>query len=465
MGEKREVVVIGSGPGGYVAAIKAAQSGKQVTVIEKKSAGGTCLNVGCIPSKALITASHHFQHMLNGGQMGLQAGEPYVNMAQFQQWKNGIVSRLTGGVRQLLKGNKIEFIEGRAEFTGKHTIQVASQEGQTRTLQFKHAIIATGSAPVELPGLSWNDRVLSSTGALALDHIPEKIIVVGGGYIGMELGTAYANLGSRVTFLEGASQLLPGFSQELVAIAEKKLQQSGNVDIVKNAMVEKAEKHGDGRVTVQYSVDDELKTAEGNYVFVTVGRKPNTKKLGLENCGVQLDERGFITINDRCATSQPHIFAAGDVTNGPALAHRASFQGKVAADNIAGEDSVDEQVIPAVVFSDPELASVGLSVEEAKKAGYDAVRKSFPFAANGRALTMESSSGYVELILNEEDGLLLGARVAGPLASELINELTVAIQSQLTAEDLSLAVHFHPSLGETIMEAAEFAMGHPIHKL
>lgn len=464
MAEKREVVIIGTGPGGYVAAIRAAQHGKQVTVIEKADVGGTCLNIGCIPSKALVTAGHHFEQMKHGGKMGLHAENAYVNMQEVQVWKQGIVSQLTQGVRYLLKGNSVETMEGTAAFSGSDTIEVTDTSGSVQSLAFEQCIIASGSRPIELSGLPWGKRILSSTEALALEEIPEKIAVVGGGYIGIELGTAYAQLGSHVTIIEGTGSLLPGFEKSLVTLVEKKLSKLSNVDVYTNAKVEKAAEE-ENAVTIQFQIDSQIKEIEATFAFITVGRKPNTDQLGLEKTGVKVDNRGFIRINERCATSQAGIFAVGDVCEGPALAHRASFQGKVAADNIGGHDVVDEQVIPSVVFSDPELASVGLSFDQAIKQGYTAVKKSFPFAANGRALTFNDTDGFVQLVVDENDSSILGAQIAGPSASELINELTLAVQSQLTVEDLSLVVHFHPSLGETIMEAAELAMGYPVHML
>ncbi|TVP87194.1 MAG: dihydrolipoyl dehydrogenase [Alkalicoccus sp.] len=464
MAEKREVVIIGTGPGGYVAAIRAAQHGKQVTVIEKEAVGGTCLNIGCIPSKALITAGHHFQQMKYGGDMGLYAENAYVNMQEVQSWKQGIVSRLTQGVKYLLKGNGVETIEGTAVFSSPNTIEVTQANGSIQSLMFEHCIIAAGSRPIELPGLPWGKRILSSTEALALNEIPEKIAIVGGGYIGVELGTAYAQLGSHVSLIEGTEALLPGFEKSMVSLVENKLNNLSSVDIYTNAKVEQAAEKPDS-VTLQFQIGNETHELEADVAFITVGRKPNTDQLRLGKTGVLVDDRGFILVNERCAASQDGIFAVGDVCDGPALAHRASFQGKVAADNIGGYDVIDEQVIPSVVFSDPELASVGLSFDEAVKQGYQAVKTSFPFAANGRAMTFNDSEGFVQLVVDEEEGSILGAQIAGPSASELINELTLAVQSQLTIEDVSLVVHFHPSLGETIMEAAELAMGHPVHML
>ncbi len=464
MAEKREVVIIGTGPGGYVAAIRAAQQGKQVTVIEKEAVGGTCLNVGCIPSKALITAGHHFQHMKYGGKMGLHAENAFVNMQEVQVWKQGIVSRLTEGVKHLLKGNGVEMIEGTAEFSGPTTIEVTQPDGSVHSLMFEHCIIAAGSRPIELSGLPWGKRILSSKEALELDEIPEKIAVVGGGYIGIELGTVYAQLGSHVTIIESTAALLPGFEKSLVSLVEKKLNKLSNVDIYKNAKVTQAAEREEN-VTLQVQIGIETREIEAAAAFITVGRKPNTDHLGLGKTKVNVDDNGYILINERCATSQSGIFAVGDVCNGPALAHRASFQGKVAADNIGGHDVIDEQFIPSVVFSAPELASVGLSYDQAIKQGYQAGKKTFPFAANGRAMTFNDTEGFVQLVVDEEDDRILGAQIAGPSASELINELTLALQSQLTAEDISLVVHFHPSLGETIMEAAELAMGHPVHML
>jgi dihydrolipoamide dehydrogenase len=456
-----DTLVIGAGPGGYVAAIRAAQLGQKVTIIEKGTLGGVCLNVGCIPSKALIAAGHRYEVAKHSDDIGITAENVKVDFTKVQQWKAGVVKKLTGGVEGLLKGNKVDIVRGEAYFVDANTLRVMD-ENSAQTYTFKHAIIATGSRPIELPAFKYTKRVLDSTGALALTEIPKKIVVIGGGYIGTELSGAYANFGTQVTILEGTDEILNGFEKQMSALVKRNLKKKG-AEIITKALA-KSVQETENSVTVTYEVKGEAKSVEADYVFVMVGRKPNTDELGLEQVGIEMAERGIIKIDKQCRTSVSNIFAIGDVVEGPPLAHKASYEGKIAAEVIAGHPAqIDYLAIPAVVFSDPELASVGYTEAQAKEEGIEVIAAKFPFAANGRALALNTTDGFVKLVTRKEDGLVIGAQIAGPSASDMIAELGLAIEAGMTAEDLAMTIHAHPTLGEITMEAAEVAIGSPIH--
>lgn len=460
--EERDTLIIGSGPGGYVAAIRAAQMGQTVTVVEKGELGGVCLNVGCIPSKAIINAGHRVEHAKHSDDIGITVENVKVDFTKVQEWKAGIVKKLTGGVAGLLKGNKVEVIKGEAYFSEKDTVRITLDEYTTKTYKFKNCIIATGSRPIEIPTFKWSKRVISSTGALALQEIPKKMVVIGGGYIGIELGSAFANFGTEVVILEGSKTILPGFEKQMSTLVSRRLKKK-DVEINTEAMAKGVEETETG-VKVTAEIKGEVKTFDADYVLVTVGRKPNTDELGLEQIGVEMTDRGLIKVDKQGKTNVDGIYAIGDIVPGPALAHKASYEGKIAAEAISGEPSeIDYLAIPAVVFSDPELASVGYSESEAKEAGYDVVASKFPFGANGRALSLNDAEGFMKLITRKEDGLVIGAQIAGPNASDMIAELGLAIEAGMTAEDIALTIHAHPTLGEITMEAAEVAIGLPIH--
>ncbi|WP_027725561.1 dihydrolipoyl dehydrogenase [Tuberibacillus calidus] len=456
-----DTLVIGAGPGGYVAAIRAAQLGQKVVIVEKEHFGGVCLNVGCIPSKALISASHRYLHAKESEDMGVKAENVTLDFGKVQEWKNSVVNKLTGGVKSLLKANKVEMVEGEALFVSPTEVRV-NHGYESQRYKFNNCIIATGSRPIEIPSFKWSDRVLSSTGALALQEVPNKLVVIGGGYIGIELGNAFAGFGTQVTILEGSKSILPSFDKKMTALVKKSLKKK-NVEIFTEAMAQGVEENENG-VVVKATIGGEEKTFEADYVLVTVGRRPNTDELGLDLAGVETTERGLIKVDKQGRTNVEHIYAIGDVVSGPALAHKASYEGKVAAEAIAGHKvEVDYQCIPAVVFSDPELATVGLSEEEAKEQGYDVTVAQFPFAANGRALSLNDTDGFMRLVTRKEDGLILGAQIAGPGASDMIAEMGLAIEAGMTAEDIALTIHAHPTLGEIAMETAEVALGMPIH--
>lgn len=454
-----ETIIIGSGPGGYVAAIRAAQLGQQVVIVEAEEIGGVCLNVGCIPSKALITAGHRYFESLNSTFLGMKASVE-LDFTQTQSWKNQqVVKTLTSGIAALLKKNKVQVVKGRGAFTGQHELTVTGSQKQV--FQFEQAIIATGSRPIEIPGFKFGSRVLDSTGGLNLAEIPDHLVIIGGGVIGSELGGAYANLGAKVTILEGSGQLLPSFEADIVKPVAATFKEKG-VTIITDALASKVEEREDG-VTVSYNVGSESRTVAADYVMVTVGRRPNTDRLGLEKVGVKVEPSGLIPVDQQYRTTAPHIFAIGDVIAGPALAHKASYDAKIVAEVMSGQNvQKDYQAIPAICFTDPEIATVGLTLAEAKKQQKKATSTTFPLQANGRALSLNMTDGFVRLVV-EEDKTILGAQLVGGGVSELIAELTVAIDSSLTVEDLALTIHGHPTLSESIMDVSEMALGFPIH--
>lgn len=435
----------------------------KVAIIERDAIGGTCLNVGCIPSKALINAGHVYHNAKHGDFFGVHTQDITVDFKRTQQWKDQeVVGKLTGGVSMLLKKNKVEILKGEAFFVDDHTLRVIHEEA-AETYSFKHAIIATGSRPIEIPGFKFSDRVLDSTGALALTEIPKEMVVIGGGYIGSELAGAFANFGTKITILEGSAQIIPNFEKDMVKLVENEFKNKG-VDIITNAMAKEAVINGD-RVSVTYEVGGKTHTVEADYCLVTVGRRPNTDEMGLEQAGVKVGARGLIEVDQQGRTNVENIFAIGDAVPGPALAHKASYEAKVAAAAIAGDQAsvVDYIALPAVCFTDPELASVGHTLASAKEAGLKVKAAKFPFGANGRALSLNATDGFVRLISTEEDHILVGAQVAGANASDVIAELTLAIESGMNAEDIALTIHSHPSLAEVTMDAAELALGMPIH--
>jgi dihydrolipoamide dehydrogenase len=461
--EDIDVLVVGSGPGGYVAAIRAAQLGRRVTVVDRDEVGGVCLNRGCIPSKALISAAHRYEQMVHAAEIGLFAEQVRIDFAKVQEWKESVVNKLTGGVRSLLKGNKIELIQGEAFFVNENTVSVSS-ENESKRYRFKDCIIATGSRPAELPNFPFGGRILSSTEALKLQEIPESMVVIGGGYIGVELGQTYAKFGTKVTILEGGEAILPGFDRELTRFVQRQLKKDG-VEVVTKAAAREPQVT-DRQVTVVYESEGKERTVTAEVVLVTVGRRPNTDELGLDTIGVKMNERGLIEVDQQCRTSVGHIYAIGDIVPGPALAHKASYEGKTAAEAIAGHASaVDYKALPAVVFSDPEIASVGLSEEEAKARGYSVLTGKFNYAANGRALSANAGDGFVKLVADQETKLLLGAQIVGAEASNLVAELGLAIEMGTALEDIALTIHAHPTLAEMAMEAAEVALGQGIHQL
>jgi dihydrolipoamide dehydrogenase len=457
-----DTLVIGAGPGGYVAAIRAAQLGQKVLIVDKSELGGVCLNRGCIPSKALIAAAHQFEAAQHGEVFGVTAENVKVDWSKTQAFKNSVVKKMTSGVTSLMKGNKIEVFSGEAMFINETEARLFNEHESPR-YKFNNCIIATGSRPIELKPFPFGGRILSSTEALDLPEIPKSMIVIGGGYIGAELGQMYSKFGTKITIIEGLDTVLPGFDKDMTRLVAKNMAKTG-IEIVTNAKAESAVQN-DKEVTVKYSANGESKEVTAEYLLVTVGRRPNTDgELGLDLIGVELDERGLIKVDHQGRTNIPHIYAIGDIVPGLALAHKASYEGKIAAEAISGHKSVvDYKVIPAVVFTDPECSSVGLTEKEAKDKGYAVKSGKFPFAGNGRAVSLNAPEGFIKIVANSENNLVLGAQIVGIEASNLIAELGLAIEMGATLEDIALTIHAHPTLGEIVMEAAELVEGHPIH--
>ncbi|MBW5448152.1 dihydrolipoyl dehydrogenase [Cohnella sp. CFH 77786] len=457
-----DLLVIGAGPGGYVAAIRAAQLGQKVIIADKAKWGGVCLNVGCIPSKALINAAHHYEAMQHAEEYGLKAENVGVDFGKVQAYKNSVVNKMTGGVEMLLKANKVQMFAGEVMFINEHEARLFNDQEAPR-YRFKNCIIATGSRPIELKPFPFGGRILSSTEALSLPEVPKSLVVIGGGYIGIELGQMYSKFGTKVTILEGLDTIMAGFDKDMSQLVSKKLKKA-NVDIITGAKAQSAEQN-DKEVTVAYEAGGETKTVTADYLLVTVGRRPNTDgELGLDMLGIKMTDRGLIEVDDQCRTSIPHIYAIGDIVPGAALAHKASYEAKVAAEAIAGLPSkVDYKCIPAVAFSDPECASVGYTEKEAKEKGLNVKSSKFPFGGNGRAVTLGGADGFMKIVHEIDTGLVVGAQIAGVEASNMIAELGLAIEMGATIEDIALTIHAHPTLGEITMDTAELAMGHPIH--
>ncbi len=457
-----EVVVIGSGPAGYVCAIRLAQLGKKVTVIEKSDVGGVCLNRGCIPSKALIHAGTMFDKTAHLNEIGISVTGAKLDFNKLMNWKGEVVKKLTGGVAQLLKANGCTTVQGDAKFISPNTIEVKGSAG-TQTIQFKNAVIATGSRPASIPGFDVDQElVLDSTGGLSQNEAPKTMLCVGGGYIGMELGTFYAKVGTKVTIVEAGPQILGIVDADLVRVVEKNLKKRG-VEIL-TATTVKAVKKNAKNVEVTFADASGEKKQTFDKVLVTIGRTPNSENLGLDKAGVRLDSKGFIPTNNKRQSSAPHIYAIGDIAGQPLLAHKGSKEGMIAAEVIAGMNVVyDVKAMPAVIFTDPEISSVGITETEAKAKSLSVTIGLFPFAANGRALSVQEPDGMVKLISDTKTGTLLGCHIVGVEASNLIAEATLAIEMGANVEDLALTVHAHPTLSETIMEAADAALGHAIH--
>lgn len=461
-----DVVVVGAGPGGYVCAIRSAQLGLKTAIIEREYLGGVCLNVGCIPSKALITAGHFLHKMEhNAAEMGLMIpGKVKLDMAQLQKWKKSVCDRMAGGVEQLLKGNSVTILRGEATFKTAGEVSVKSSSG-TETVTSKNFVIATGSRPIEIPGFAFDEKfVLSSTGGLAMSEKPESVVVIGGGYIGLEIGSMLANFGTKVTVVEANKGLLVGLADpECVQVVARKLKKAG-VDVMLEAKAKGWKKAGQG-VEVTVEVAGKTQTLKADKVLVTVGRKPNTDQAGLKAIGLQIDEKGFVKVNAQRKTNLPGVYAIGDVACQPMLAHKASHEGVMVAEIIAGHKRAYEvKTVPSVIFVDPEIAAAGMTEDEAKAAGYTDLRVGkFPFAANGRAVSVMETDGFVKIIADAKTNVVLGVHIVGPEASNLISEAALAIEMGARVEDIALTIHPHPTLGETMMEAAEATLGHAIH--
>jgi dihydrolipoamide dehydrogenase len=458
----RKVAVIGAGPAGYVCAIRLAQLGQDVTVVEKDSLGGTCLNVGCIPSKAMIAAGMLLSKIGHASAMGITADNVALDVNKLVEWKAGIVGRLTGGIGVLLKNHKVPVVHGAAKIKDKNTIEV-TQEGETQTLQVDDIVIATGSVPIEIPGFAFDeDAVWSSTGALVPSTIPDHLVVIGGGYIGLELGIMYRKLGAKVTVLEATPGALPGQDRECVKVIERSLKKQ-KIKLMTKTFAQGYEREGDSLVvTVKTAKGEE--TISCDQVLSTVGRRPYSEGLGLEGLGLAVDERGFLPIDQQMRTAVPNIYAVGDIAGQPMLAHKGSKEGLVAAAVIAGQpEEYDARCVPAVIFTAPEMASVGLTEEQCAEQGLEIKTGSFPFAASGRAMSLMETEGFVKIIADAATDELVGVHMVGPEVTELIAEAALAIELGATSEDLARTIHAHPTLPEAVMEAAESVHGMAVH--
>ncbi len=464
LSEATEVAVIGAGPGGYVAAIRLAQLGKEVIVVNADPLpGGVCLLRGCIPSKALIEAAHLYRKIGEAAVMGIHAEGLRLDWPTLQKWKDSVVEKLGKGVSQLFKQHGIKAIQGTATFTDAHSLEIQTSQGLKR-LSFEHAIVATGSRPRPLPNIPFDgERIVSSDEALRFPEVPESLAVVGGGYIGLELGGVYAKLGSQVTIVEALPELLPGTDPSLVRPIKKRLQELG-VEIQVDTQVRSGQFRGN-------AVELQLASAQGassllpsQRVLIAIGRLPNSSGLGLEKVGVQIDKKGFVQVDKRQRSSLPHVYAIGDVAGGIALAHKASREGIVAAENIAGKADAFDNQVPAVIFTDPEIAYVGLSETQAKELGIEVETGMFGFAANGRALTMDESEGFVKVVAERSSHRVLGVQMVGPHVSDLISEATLGLEMGAFLDDFALTIHPHPTLSEAVHEAAEGVLGMAIHR-
>ena len=464
-----DAVVIGAGPGGYPAAIRLGQLKIKTAIVEREYMGGVCLNVGCIPSKAVIHAAKTFDKMSHAGDMGIGiTGKPTLDMKKLQAWKGGVVSKLTSGVRTLLKGNGVEVIDGTARLepggAGGHRVVVDTKSGP-RTLIAKSVVIATGSRPMEIPGFQVDQgRVIDSTGAFALDAVPQRMVVIGGGYIGLELGMVYAKFGTKVTVVEATPNLLGTMDRDCVAVVARKLKKLG-VEVMLDTKAKGWEDKGDRAALAVELPGAKAGTIDADKILLSVGRRPNTEGLGLEALGVALDKRGFITADDHLRTNVPGIYAIGDVIGGMMLAHKATKEGEVVAEVIAGHKAAfDVRTIPAVVFTDPEIAATGLTEDEAKAKGHGKLKVGkFPFAALGRALSVNDTEGFAKVVADAGTGEVLGVHIVGNGASDLISEAALAIEMGAVVDDLRLTIHPHPTLSEAVMEAAAAALGEAVH--
>lgn len=458
---KTEAVVVGSGSGGYVAAIRLGQLGKETVLVEEGKLGGVCVNIGCIPSKALIRVAKLKKRLEAATQIGVEVSGLRIDLPKVQVWKQGVVDKLTSGIEYLCKGNNVKILKGRGVFTGSHELEVRTESG-TENIEAQNTIIATGSRPFELPSFKFDGtHIISSTEALALQEVPKNFVVIGGGVTGLEMGTMYAQLGSKVTVIEMLEQLLPGTDIALVRIVERGLRKLGVDYHVKS----KANEYRNGKVYATLE-DGKEGAFDADKVLVTVGRRPNSDQIGLDKVGVETDSHGFIKVDKKLRTNVPGIYAIGDVIGPPMLAHKASKEGIVAAEVIAGMNSeADFRAIPGVIFTDPEIATVGLTEAQAKEQGFDPIVGRFPFTALGRALLAGETEGFTKIVADKASDLVLGVHIVGAEASDMISEGALAIEMGATLEDIGFTIHPHPTLPESIMEAAEAAKGKPIHIL
>jgi dihydrolipoamide dehydrogenase len=457
------LLVIGAGPGGYICAIRAGQLGVDTVLVEAKKLGGTCLNIGCIPSKALIHAAEQFKKIASIGSgaspLGISVGRPELDLAKTMLWKDGIVGRLNNGVSALLKRAGVKVVEGWARFRDGKTVEVET-EISMQVIRAEQVVIATGSDAIELPVLPFGDRVISSTGALALMEVPGRLVVVGAGYIGLELGTAFAKMGAAVTVVEAQSRILPQYDQELTRPVARRLREL-DVEVLTGAKAGGLVPKGDA-LSVE-AADGQILALAADRILVTVGREPATGDWGLDAIDLDMDG-AFLRVDDQCRTSMRGIYAIGDVTGEPMLAHRAAAQGEMVAELVAGaKRSWDKRCIPAVCFTDPEIVTAGMSPQAAEAAGIEFVTGQFPFQANGRAMTLEQDAGFIRVVARTDNHLVLGVQGVGAGIAELSAAFCLAIEMGARLEDIAGTIHAHPTQSESMAEAAFIALGHPLH--
>ncbi len=463
-----DLAVLGAGPGGYPAAFLAADLGLRVTLVDpEENPGGVCLYRGCIPSKALLHAARLLGDARDAAELGIHFGEPRVDVERLRAWKDEVVGRLVGGLGQLARQRKVEYVRGRARFDGPGRLLVSGPDGDS-VLRAERTLIATGSRPATLPGVPHDSPlVLDSTSALELSDVPRRVLVIGGGYIGLELGSVYAALGSRVSLVELLPSLLPGVDADLVRPLAKRVKEAFEAVHLETRLEELKEQNGVLRARLVHAgsgPERETQELEFDRALVAVGRRPNSEELGLETTKVRVDRKGFVEVDAQRRTTEPTIWAIGDVAGEPMLAHKATHEGRVAAEAIAGRAvAFEPRAIPAVVFTDPEVAWCGLSESDARAQGRAVKVVRFPWSASGRALTLARPEGVTKLVIDPESERVLGMGVCGPGAGELVAEGVLAVEMGARASDLALSIHAHPTLSETVMEAAELFLGHPTH--
>ncbi|MDB4985177.1 MAG: Dihydrolipoamide dehydrogenase [Myxococcaceae bacterium] len=459
-----DVIVVGAGPGGYPAAIRSAQLGLKTLCVEKEYMGGVCLNWGCIPSKALIAATHTLEKIRHAGTMGITTGEVKIDVEKMQAWKDGIIKKQTGGVASLIKANKADSVFGTAKITGPHSVEVTDKDGKVETYEAKKGIIvATGASVISIPGFDVDGTVvITAREAVSLKKVPTTMVVIGGGVIALELGMVYQKLGSKVIVVEMMDQLLPTEDADVVKVVEKRFLAKGGEALLKAKAKSCTVKGGKAKVVVE--VDGKERTLDADVVLVAVGFKPNSKGLGLEEVGVKLDPRGHVLTNELIQTNIPSIYAIGDVSGPPYLAHKATKEGEIAAEVVAGHKSArDWRVMPAAIFTDPEIATAGLREKEAKALGREIKIGKFPFSVSGRAQAIGETDGFIKSIIDAKTHEVLGIAIVGPEASDIISEGALAIEMCAFAEDVGLTIHPHPTLGEAMMESFKAALGEAVH--
>ncbi|MFX0092359.1 MAG: dihydrolipoyl dehydrogenase [Candidatus Hodarchaeota archaeon] len=464
MTRKVDVLIVGAGPGGYPAAIRAAQKGKSVLVVDRGYLGGECLHWGCIPSKALISAANQYYSLEKIKVMGINVEKASIDMKALQEWKKSVQNKLIGGIRQLFKGNGVEYAEGSASFVTPTMVEIIKNKGGKELIEAENIILATGADFKSLTGFDIDEKqILSPKGALALNEIPESLIIVGGGVTGLELGTLFAKLGSRVSIVELMPEILADIEKGLVRMISTNLRKLG-VQVYKESKATSLHQLNNGTMKLEIETKKGKETLIANKVLVTIGKQGNVVSLHLDRAGVQTDKSGFIKINNQCRSNVSNIFAIGDCTGPPFQAHRATKQGIVAAEVIAGESAeTDFRSVPRVIFTDPEIAFTGLSEKDAKEAGIEVKTARVMWGASGRALTHLSELGYVKVIADAKNDAIIGIEIVGPNATDLISEASLALEMGATLEDLGYTMHPHPTLPETLMEASEAALNRAIH--